>query len=180
MSEFKKTGDRNLLYLEAAGGVIREYTGMAAFAPQPVAKYLEAKQVGTGGDISYLFPLRVIFIGETLFLLRSCKGFQELCRRLKQQRDLRSAFYEARAAKRFFDAGYAIVFPESNKSRTRGNDFDFTVIKDGTLVNVEATALNENKEETILNALNKKRGQLSKDAPSVIFCLLPNPLDTQG
>jgi hypothetical protein len=47
-------------------------------------------------------------LGETLFLLRKCAGFPDICRRLKD-RDLRSAFYEALAARLMFEGGFEIM-----------------------------------------------------------------------
>jgi hypothetical protein len=171
MSEYKKTGDRNLLYLEAAGGVIRQYLERNVFDGNN-DPFLAATKVNTQGDIWYGFPLRVILVGETLFLLRSCKGFGEICRRLKT-RDLRPAYYEMLAAKMFFRAGFEIdVRPERGRL---GSDFDFTAIREGVIVNVEVTALQEKEfyERTAINALRKKRQQLPPDNPSVIFCVIP-------
>ncbi len=66
MLEYKRTGDRNLLYLEAAGGVIRHYLGLNAF-DNGNDPFLAATEVNARGDVWYGFPLRVILIGETLF-----------------------------------------------------------------------------------------------------------------
>jgi hypothetical protein len=173
MAEYKRTGDRNLLYLEAAGGVIRQFLGIAVFSGR-TDPYLDAKEIDKEKNISYVFPLRVLLFGETIFLLRSCDGFAEMCERLKEQRDLRSAFYELRAARMFFDAGFKIhVKPQRNRL---GEDFDFMASRDDLQVNVEATALKEKdfNEQTALNALKAKREQLATDKPAVIFCLFPS------
>ncbi len=79
MSEYKRTGSRNLLYLEAAGGVIRQYLERNVF-DEGNDPFMAAPLVTAQGEIWYGFPLRVILIGESLFLLRSCKGFSEICR----------------------------------------------------------------------------------------------------
>jgi hypothetical protein len=172
MNEFKRTGDRNLLYLEAAGGVIFQYLNRYVFEEEGVNPFLTATKVNETGDIWYGFPLRIILIGETLFLLRSCKGFSEICRRLKT-RDLRPAYYEMLAAKAFFRAGFEIdVRPEIGR---RGSDFDFSATRVGLTVNVEVTALKEKDfyENTAINALDRKRKQLPADTPAVIFCVIP-------
>jgi hypothetical protein len=78
MSEYKRTGDRNLLYLEAAGGVIRQYLGVSVFTAN-VNRFFDARVVNDEGNLAFTYPLRVILIGESLFLLRSCKGFSEIC-----------------------------------------------------------------------------------------------------
>jgi hypothetical protein len=127
MLEYKRTGDRNLLYLEAAGGVIRQYLDRNVFG-NGGDPFLTAAKINAQGGVWYGFPLRVILIGETLFLLRSCKGFHEICRRLKT-RDLRSAYYEMLAAKVFFRAGFEIeARPEIGQL---GSDFDFAAARAG-------------------------------------------------
>jgi hypothetical protein len=168
MTEYKRTGDRNLLYLEAAGGVIRQYTGIYAFSGE-TDPYLKAEKINQEGGISYVFPLRVLLMGETLFLLRSCDGFDDMCRRLKEQRDLRSAFYELRVARIFFDAGFNInVRPEINKL---GEDFDFEASQRDLKINVEVTALKEKEfyEETAFNALDRKENSLLQISPRLYF-----------
>jgi hypothetical protein len=179
MSEYKKTGDRNVLYLEAAGGVIRQYLNLPVFANEN-DPYLESRIVNNQEAIWYIFMIRVMLLGETLFLLRSCDGFAEMCRRLKEQHDLRSAFYEMRAARRFHEAGYGIhVRPET---QVFGEDFDFTASRDGVYINVEATALKEKEfnETTAINALRRKTKQLGIDRPGVIFCLIPSSWENIG
>lgn len=171
MLEYKKTGDRNLLYLEAAGGVITQYLGLNAFAPD-APPFLGATIVSETGDLWYGYPLRVILIGESVFMLRNCKGFNEICRRPKT-RDLRSAYYEMLAAKAFYRAGFEIyVRPEIG---VKGKDFDFVATRSRLTVNVEVTALEEKEfyETTAINALNHKRQQLPNDNPAMIVCVIP-------
>ncbi len=100
-----------------------------------------------------------------------------MCARLIEQHDFRSAFYELRAARKIFNAGFKIFFkPET---QTLGEDFDFTASRANLEINIEATALKEKEfnEKTALNALNWKRRQLADDKPAVIFCLLPASWD---
>jgi hypothetical protein len=179
MSEYKRTGDRNLLYVEAAGGVIRQYLKIFVFG-EHMDQYLDAKEVNSNRDVWYIFPLRVMLIGETLFLLRSCDGFDLLCQRLRQQRDLRSAFYEARATRQFLEAGFNIHIRKI--TQTLGEDFDFVATQGDLEVNVEATALKEKEfyEETAYNALDRKRKQISPHKPGVIFCLFPSSWENTG
>ena len=130
--------------------------------------------------LQYVYPLRVILVGETLFLLRSCDGFEEMCRRLKEQNDFRSAFYELRAAKRMFQRGFDIhMRPET---KIKGEDFDFTASRGSMEINVEVTALKEKEfyHQTALNALNTKRDQLAKDKPAIIFCMLPRQWESSN
>ncbi len=73
------------------------------------------------------------------------------------------------AAKTFFQAGFEIsVRPEIGRL---GSDFDFTAVRRDLIVNVEVTALQEKAffENTAINRLTKKRRQLPKDSPSVVF-----------
>src|ERR1700730_16987051 len=68
MLEYKRTGDRNLLYLEAAEGVIRQYLRTSAFdQKRHNGNYLDSRQINTAGEISYVFPVRVLLLGESLF-----------------------------------------------------------------------------------------------------------------
>jgi hypothetical protein len=157
--------------LEAAAWVIRYYLEIIVFEENN-DPYLAM----TG----YVFPLRVLLVGETLFLLRSCEGFSEICKRLKKQRDFRSAFFETRSTRKFLDAGFKIhVRPAKG---TLGEDFDFVASQRELQVNVEATALMEKdfRETTAFNALHKKCRQLPTDKPAVIFCLFPSSWENIG
>ena len=177
MSTFQETGDRDLLYLEAAGAVIWRYTRIVVFDPKNDDPYIEKRKMNAAGDISYVFPIRILGLAEALFLIRSCPGFEEICRRLQFQWNLRSAVYELRAARSFYELGFEIHARESTKRL--GEDFDFTAIRDSIEINVEVTALKEKgfQENTLRNALGRKREQLPKDKPGVIYCLLPSEWD---
>jgi hypothetical protein len=115
---------------------------------------------------------RAILVAETLFLLRSSAGFEEQRKRLTT-RPLRSTFFELLAAKQFLKAGFQIsARPEVGRL---GEDFDFSATAGDVIVNVEVTALTakEPSEATIFNALQQKRRQLPKDAPGVVYCVVP-------
>jgi len=178
MVEFQKTGNREILYLEAAGGVIHEYLQKNYFEEDADA-FLGAREVSAEGNLWYGFQLRVILIGETLFLLRNCKGFPEICHRLKTH-DLRSAYYEMLAAKIFFRASFDIYM--RRETLKLGDDFDFTAMRGRLVINVEVTALQDKGfyEKTVINALNWKRRQLPKDKPAVIFCVVPAQWEKLG
>ena len=130
-------------------------------------------------------PLRIILIGETLFRLRNCSGFSEICRRLKE-RDLRASYYEMLAAKIFVRAGFHIEMkpenPVGNVQKRLGENFDFTAVRKRFAINVEVTALQEKEfyEKTATNALNHKRRQLPKDKPAIIFCVIPAQWEKLG
>ena len=183
MIEFEKTGDRNLLYLEAAGYVILEYLQIRCF-DEGAHSFWGARQVDDKGNLWYGFPLRVILGGETLFMLRNCSGFQEICFRLKQ-RDLRSSYYEMLAAKIFARAGFDIrmrLERRPGETKKRGEEFDFTATRGRTILAAEVTALEEKEfnERTAINALNNKRTQLPNDKPTVFFCVLPPAWGNSG
>jgi hypothetical protein len=77
------------------------------------------------------------------------------------------------AAKQFFKAGFEIFArPEIG---ALGEDFDFTAVRAGECANVEVTALTADtfSENTILNALHRKRRQVPNNAPAVIYCVMP-------
>ena len=166
--------DRSLLYLAAAGGVIAEYLEKNFFGPNP-DEFLEHKIIKETGDIGYMFPLRILLIGETLFSLRNCPGFLEFCGRLKNQanRNLRSTFFEMWVAKYLFRSGFEIY--ARRETQVKGEDFDFEAVRDGEHVNVEVTALADQviSKNTIINALRNKRKQLPDTAPAIIFVIFP-------
>jgi hypothetical protein len=133
--------------------------------------FLNIKRTSRGG-IWYGHSGRVILIGETLFLMRSCPGFSEFCRRL-QGRDLRSTYFEMYAARMFFEGAYEVrAKPEVG---VRREDFDFQAIAEGEVVNVEVTALTAGafSAQTVENALHQKRKQLPDTDAAIIFCILP-------
>jgi hypothetical protein len=162
--------ERRLRYLFAANFVAAEYLGKNFASPEP-DPFLDVRE-DEAGNIWYGYTVRVTMIGETLFLLRNCTGFPELCRRMKQ-RDLRSAYYEALAARLFFEEGFDIV--ARSDTRGRGRDFDFSAARGSDAINVEVTALTKPafSSRTLTNALEKKRKQLEAEMPSVIFCAHP-------
>ena len=166
-SRYAKSGDRDLLYIAAAAFVIHEYLGRDVFKPGN-DKFIDFRDKTKKGE----FHTRVALIGKSLFVLRSCSGFDEICRRLAT-REMRPAYFELLAAKTFFRHGFDIgARPEVGRLK---EDFDFTAMRDNLHINVEVTALQEREfhEKTLLNALNSKRRQLPKDKPAVIFCALP-------
>jgi hypothetical protein len=176
MKEFERTGQRQYLYLEAAGGAIAQYLQILCFAKDS-DPFLGWNKANARGE--HEFPVRIISIGETLFVLRNCKGFPEICRRLKEH-DLRSAYYEMLAAKIFFRAGFEIeMWPAK---QVLGEDFDFTAVRKQFAINVEVTALKEKDfyEKTAINAIHWKRRQLPKDKPAVIFCVIPAQWENLG
>jgi hypothetical protein len=167
---------RELVYLNAASGVIGEYLHKNFFDPAATDPFLIKRKINEAGDFSFGFPQRVLLIGSTLFEMRRCKGFPEFCRRL-QSRNLRATFFEMLAAKQFMRAGFEIH--AKAETGVRGQDFDFWAIRDSEWINVEVTALEGNQYalKTILNALEQKRKQLPKYGASVIFCAIPEQWD---
>lgn len=136
------------------------------------------------GNIWSDFPLRVILIGESLFLLRNCSGFDEICFRLKE-RDVRASYYEMLAAKIFVRAGFDIVMRREKSPgqiKKRGEEFDFTAIRRKVAIAAEVTALEEKEfyERTAINALLNKRTQLPNDKPTIFFCVIPADWEKLG
>jgi hypothetical protein len=183
MAEFEKTGERDHLYLEAAGGVIAQYLGRNYFEPN-IDPFLGSHRKDENDQIWYGFPLRVILIGETLFMLRNCSAFEEICARLKE-RDLRSSYYEMLVAKMFIRVGFDVLMRKESEPgivKKKGEEFDFTAVRGRTSIAVEVTALKEKEfyEKTAANALHHKRTQLPKDKPTIIFCVLPPHWENLG
>lgn len=107
-------------YAGAALCVISEYLAISFDDPK-TDKFLRARDTNPAGELAVL-TARILLVGETLFALRSCVGFSEFCKRLKQ-RDFRATFYELFCAKLLLQEGFEIygrpIFG------IRGVDFDF-------------------------------------------------------
>jgi hypothetical protein len=174
----KPGADRNLMYLEAAGAVIREYTGKSVFEPEP-DKFFNAEIVNDAEEYSAHYPMNVIRLAETLFALRKAEGFDHLCRRFAE-RNLRSTYFEASVARTFSRGGLAPCFRAEIGEKKK--DFDFVAVRGGEAVNVEVTALTAPRfsTNTINNALNEKRKQLPPCNASVIVCVIPEAWAHQG
>ncbi|MCP1833707.1 MULTISPECIES: hypothetical protein [Bradyrhizobium] len=162
--------DRESFYWFAAAYIGLFYLGKNLTKAE-TSDFLDLQRTSRGG-IWHGYVGRVLLIGETLFLMRSCPGFSEFCRRMRG-RDLRSTYYQMYAARMFLEGGYDVrAKPEVG---IRREDFDFQAIADGETVNVEVTALTAESFpiQTIENALNHKRKQLPDTDASIIFCVLP-------
>jgi hypothetical protein len=163
---------REALYIRSAIAVVAYYVNLDTPSGRGDS-FLEIKPIPGTNIADPTYVLRLGLIAETLFLLRASDGFDEFCWRLRE-RDLRAAFYEAFAARLFFDAQFQIhARPETY---IKGDDFDFWATKGQQRVNVEVTTLAEKRfsQKTIPNSLNKKRQQLPDTAPAVIVVGLPN------
>jgi hypothetical protein len=114
-------------------------------------------------------------IGETLFALKDSDCLFEFCSRMAVRGEPRSAFYEAFAARLFSDLDFFIF--AINETGKRGDDFDFTAIRQGSgFVCVEVTCLQPKgfSPNTVQNALKAKRGQVRPDQANVIVMVLPD------
>jgi hypothetical protein len=126
----------DLRYTAAAGLVIVQFLRQIPTGAEANTFFDFKRRHGEG--TSYERSMRIMFIGETLFLLRSQPGFMELCRRF-QDRDFRSTFYELVAARSFLRSKFEIhAKPETGIKKL---DFDFTAISRSGCVNAEVTAL---------------------------------------
>jgi len=154
-------------YFWAAALVTTEYLRKLVVGPaaKPSPGFLE-------GDVNSIpYSVRVTLLGETIFVLRHCAGFAELCNRLRH-RDLRSAFYELLAARLFHAEGFEI-FAQPEVGR-RGENFDFTAFKVGVSVAVEVTTFTGPfLPKAVASKLRKKQRQLPATSPSVLFCIYP-------
>jgi hypothetical protein len=150
---------RELVYLNAASGVIAEYLHKNFFTPSD-DQFIGQRKIANTETYWFGYPMRITLIGETLFSMRSSLGFSEFCRRLKG-RDLRATFYELWPAKMLLRAGFTIL--AKAETGIKGQDFDFSAIRELDTINVEVTALTAKtfSVNTILNALNQKRKQLA-------------------
>jgi hypothetical protein len=167
----------DIRYIAAAGAVSAEYISKNFFGPNP-DKFLNAQWTNADGNQGYEYSTRILLIGETLFVLRSCPGFSEFCARLKE-RELRATFYELYGAKYFFRWGFEIH--GRPLTYVKGQDFDFSAVRGEEEINVEVTAptVKEFSAKTLANALHHKRTQVPKTKPATIVCVLPESWATK-
>ena len=127
---------------------------------------------GLPDEGSWEYDARIAQIADALLSLRHEPGFPDICRRLNS-RKLRSAFFEAMAAKIFQSHGFTIHV--QNETGVLGRDFDFSISAPDVLANVEVTApISAHFDPNSLrNSLGKKRRQLPADAPAIIVCCVP-------
>jgi hypothetical protein len=152
--------------------VIACYLGINV-AAKDTHPFFDNKTIDANGTLWHGTVNRILHVAEYLFLLRSCPGFPEFCRRMREGSDLRSQFLELQEATRFFKAGYQI---DARRGKgVKGEDFDFITTRGNETINVEVTAFttSEFAENTVLNALNWKRKQVPRNAPAVIICIFP-------
>lgn len=160
-----------LRYVIPAGLVIAQYIRKYASGPQ--ADQFFDLNPKPDGSVSYEHVVRVLQVGETLFLLRSHPGFHEFCLRFQKNRDFRSTFHELLAARTFLRGGYKLhARPETGIKR---EDFDFKAVGLSETINVEVKALTAPKfgAPTIRNAPDAVRKQLPNDVPAIAFCAFP-------
>lgn len=181
---FENVPDRLLAALREIPESLKGEPRYVYAATSVIAEYLQLMPIGAdanrffdftempGGGAGYEHSVRLLTVGETLFLLRSCSGFSEFCRRFRG-RDMRSTFFELFAARSFFHSGFDLYArPEADQKR---EDFDFQATRDGERINVEVTALTAPSFsiKTVKNALDQKRKQLPDSLPAIIFCVHP-------
>src|SRR5215217_1578862 len=58
-----------------------------------------------GEPFTPAYGVRTLFIAQSLFLLRNCSGFEDLCNRLRKSGDFRATFFELHAAMACFAGG---------------------------------------------------------------------------
>jgi hypothetical protein len=170
-SFYPYANDREILYVRAAIAVIAYYVDRHFLVDRQDA-YLQSEIIRDTNVVNHKTPLRRLLIGRNLFDLRRMNGFSEFCRRLSH-RDVRSTLYEILAARLCASGGYTIIArPETY---VKGQDYDFSAIRDGEQINIEVTTLAEKEffPKTITNSLNHKRKQVPPTSPAIIFISLP-------
>jgi hypothetical protein len=127
---------------------------------------------GPTDPVTWQYQARITSFADTLYALRVIEGFDIFCKRLRDQ-EAQASFYEGFSARMFLELGYRIKVRPS--TGIKGEDFDFIASKGDLTVNGEVTTLQGDSysSETVLNALEKKRKQLPKEEPGVIFIVVP-------
>jgi len=169
-AKVKRDGDSiNTYYPAVAELVIAECIRIAPSSPASDAFF---ERPAPGAIVHWQYLSRILAIGDTLFALRDSEGFDIFCTRLRQQK-IRATFFEAFAARMFTDLDFRITFRA--ETGAKGQDFDFVATRGDVTVNVEATTLSgpQYSSDTVRNAIEQKRRQLSRDAPGVVFVVVP-------
>src|SRR5260370_12548740 len=78
----RKDCEDEKIYVMAAGLVMIEYLRKMIDDPEHPNDFLHNRTNEMGG-LNWRYTVRTTTVGETLFLLRNCSGFPEICRRLK-------------------------------------------------------------------------------------------------
>jgi hypothetical protein len=121
----------------------------------------------------YLFQHRVIALGEMIYSLKDCAGFEAFLNPLRTN-DLQSVFFELRVANELVRSGYQIRFISCKG--TKGLDYDLNAHIDGFDVAIEAKtrrAGETNGIPRILDILNTARSQLPQSGPGIIAISIP-------
>jgi len=146
----------------------------AFYLKEPVERRLHGQkffrlETTPSGQISPHHFAKVMAVGETLFLLRNCKGFETLCRKL-ETRDLEAEYFALLTARQFVNAGFEVS--ARDETGIKEMDFDFDATRNGETLNIEATRIGneEFSSKVVLNRLKKKRAQIPRGIPAVLFC----------
>ncbi|MEX0959538.1 MAG: hypothetical protein WDZ63_09650 [Burkholderiales bacterium] len=130
-------------------------------------------------DSRFVHQHRVIYLADYLFRLRVCPGFDILCERFHRQ-NTKSSFAEAQIAASFLDEELQVNITATTGKR--GEDFDFTVSREGLNISVEVTSRDVAplSVETVINTLQKKRTQVPTDRPAVLYIVIPTEWTADG
>ena len=127
-------------------------------------------QTGSQEDPSrYEHQDRVIKLGDMLYSLKDCEGFNIFTESLKR-RDLGPAFFELWVANILKESDYSIEFVK--EVGKKGQDYDLISKKNESIAFIEAKSRRDQvifNEKTLLHALERARTQLPKFGPGVIF-----------
>ncbi len=125
-------------------------------------------------DSRYDHQDRVTRLGDMLFALKECKGYDVFISSLKA-RDLAPVFFELWVANSLQKNGFIPEFVE--QSGRKGEDYDLIGQKNGFAVSVEAKSRRAGvilSERTLRNTLETARRQLPSPGPGMIFISIPN------
>lgn len=168
--------DRRRIYYAAAGWTIAWYlrADIQAANADTFFEPPNKPPIDSNDTLWHDHVNRSISIAETLFVMRSMPGFEELRGRLEKKQPKRAAYFELLAAKQFLKHKFEI-YARSEKNGRRGENFDFAAQKLNQTINVEVTALTVSNfsKKTISNSLQNKRSQVPDNAPAILYCVLP-------
>ena len=131
-------------------------------------------QASESEDSDWNHQVRVIQLGDMLFLLKDCEGFDAFISSLKT-RDLESVFFELYTAKMLHGNGFVIEFIEESGEKQK--DYDLFAKRGEDPICVEAKSRRSGAVLTagkLKSTLETARKQLPAAGPGIVFVQIPH------
>ena len=116
---------------------------------------------------------RIITLGDMLYALKECKGYEAFISSLKK-RDMSSTFFELWVANTLNQNNFTTEFIKAKGQK--GEDYDLFAVKNDIAISVEAKSRRSGSilgEKALRNTLETARKQLPSLGPGIIFISIP-------